>query len=340
QGDRDLEAIVLKCLEADPAARYANAGDVLADLQARRAGRPVSPLRHRRAYRLSKFAKRNAIAVAVGAIAVVALGGAVGRILQQNTIVRRQLEHSYLLRAQQYAERGDFAAATALYAALDDMNPSNLAGANARAYMARIEAPVAVLPQAGPVGSLVFSPDGAVLAVPASNGVAFWDARTFLPTGRRLPHGTVVVYSADGARIATASTFDHQVRLWDGRTLAPVGESTSMPTGDIVPEFSADGRRLGVRCTGQKVVVLDATSGRVVLDLGSVADPMVTFSQRGGLMFLGGVSIGGIYEVASGRKLRDTGGVEEVAFSPDGRMLALVHEGGVDIEEARSGKRT
>ena len=73
--DRDLDAIVLKCLEKDPAKRYRSAGTLANDLDRYLKGEPVLARAPGVAYRLWKrLAKRKALAAAA-AIAVL-LGGA------------------------------------------------------------------------------------------------------------------------------------------------------------------------------------------------------------------------------------------------------------------------
>jgi serine/threonine protein kinase len=57
--DRDFMAIVGRCLATDPEERYDTTTAVLADLDAMRECRPVSPLAGSRAYRVKKFLQRN-----------------------------------------------------------------------------------------------------------------------------------------------------------------------------------------------------------------------------------------------------------------------------------------
>jgi hypothetical protein len=71
----DLDNILLKALDKDPARRYASVDALRADVQAYLAGYPVSARAAGRAYLLAKFVRRNRIAVAASAAAVLALVG-------------------------------------------------------------------------------------------------------------------------------------------------------------------------------------------------------------------------------------------------------------------------
>jgi len=74
---RDLETITLKCLEKEPARRYASAAAVADDLQCFLDGRAVAAAPPSLVYRLSKFARRNKALVAAAAVVVFALIGGI-----------------------------------------------------------------------------------------------------------------------------------------------------------------------------------------------------------------------------------------------------------------------
>ena len=71
---RDLETICLKCLERDPARRYASAVDLAADLRRFLAGEPIVARPPGRLDIFLKFARRHRAALAATAIAATALG--------------------------------------------------------------------------------------------------------------------------------------------------------------------------------------------------------------------------------------------------------------------------
>jgi serine/threonine protein kinase len=71
---RDLETICLKCLEKNPLARYASAGELADDLHRVIAGRPIHAQRAGPAKHLLRWAKRNPVITGLAAASVCLLG--------------------------------------------------------------------------------------------------------------------------------------------------------------------------------------------------------------------------------------------------------------------------
>ncbi|MCK6445417.1 MAG: protein kinase [Planctomycetes bacterium] len=74
----DLEWILLKALEKDPARRYQSVAELAEDLRRFRAHEPVGAHAPSFAYRLKKYVRRNRATVAIGAAVVLGLGLAFG----------------------------------------------------------------------------------------------------------------------------------------------------------------------------------------------------------------------------------------------------------------------
>ncbi len=79
----DLDAVLLKALEAEPERRYASAREFAADLRAWLEARPVTAQRPTLRYRVGKFVRRHRGAVGVAVAAVLAVLAALGVALWQ-----------------------------------------------------------------------------------------------------------------------------------------------------------------------------------------------------------------------------------------------------------------
>jgi tetratricopeptide (TPR) repeat protein/predicted Ser/Thr protein kinase len=88
----DLDAIVLQALRPDPAQRYGSAGELAADLRNYLEHRPVAARPPGAAYRLGKWMRRHAVAIAAAALAVSAL--AVGAAATWRGAAAARLEES------------------------------------------------------------------------------------------------------------------------------------------------------------------------------------------------------------------------------------------------------
>ncbi len=88
--DYEISAIITKCVSADPGDRYDNVNAVLDDLQAWRAKRPVSPLRHNGSYRAKKFLQRNPFLVVLTFAAMLATVGLAQSFMKQRELDRNQ----------------------------------------------------------------------------------------------------------------------------------------------------------------------------------------------------------------------------------------------------------
>jgi len=94
----DLDNILLKTLEKDPARRYASVDALGVDLRAHMRGYPVSARAPSPAYLLERFVQRNRLGVGLGLLALLALlGGLAGTLWQKHEaeVARAQAEQRF-----------------------------------------------------------------------------------------------------------------------------------------------------------------------------------------------------------------------------------------------------
>jgi serine/threonine-protein kinase len=96
----DLDAILCKALERDPARRYASVAELQSDLQCYLDGKPVSAHRQTMSYRLGKFVRRNALAVGLVGLLLASLGVGGALALRES--------HRESLARDMAARRGEF----------------------------------------------------------------------------------------------------------------------------------------------------------------------------------------------------------------------------------------
>lgn len=106
----DLDCIVLKALEKDPARRYSSAAEFAADVMRFLDHEPVSARAPSRSYRVGRFVRRNWLPVAAVGVAWMSMMGGLGVSLWQTQVARQerntaQTERNLARKAQERAER-------------------------------------------------------------------------------------------------------------------------------------------------------------------------------------------------------------------------------------------
>jgi len=274
---RDLETICAKCLEKEPAKRYATAGDLAADLRRFLAGEPIHARRAGPAEIAWKWSRRRPTAAALIAVCAASLvAGVVGIAIYNETLrdaaheAELQAAHaeeltreaqSQAARAEQLLYAGDMRAAQLALQRnrapeaqeLLDRHQPVAGGPDRREFafgflVTTLEANYAALEaHPAPVYSVAFSPSGPHIATACGDG----NLRIFSLPGleyirTRLAHqggANEVAWSPNGRIVATGGE-DGKIRLWETvhwREIASLGNDNGPITA---LSFSPNGRQL------------------------------------------------------------------------------------------------
>ncbi len=353
---RDLETICLKCLEKEPARRYATAQALADELNRFLNGQPVLARPIGRADKAWRWCQRNPTLAGTGAVAVLAVAlGFAGVLwqLQRAESQRRRaeageqfaLQNAYaadLNQAQRSLEEGDFGRAVGL---VDKYRPAtNQPSTDMRHWEWRYLWQLCQSDESSTlcryptwIGAVAVSPDGKVLAVQKGDGVALWDwagrreLRTLPVSGWR----GAMAFSPVGSLLAAAScdaTGQAEVTLWDANT---GGAKARLPHAVLVKSlsFSADGKLLATMDGKGTIRVWDVESQRSLTNLvtsSGTVNRVVRLSPDGSRLAFGDKD--GCVRVLNWRTGTtcleipplhpEDGQVTAIAFSPNGRLLA------------------
>ena len=334
---RDLETIVQKAMEREPAQQYATAKAMAEDRHRFLDDRTILARRVGPWERAVRWSRRNkVVAGLLAALLVVFFGGFVGvtaqwiradgeatranrlakaegearaaesklRVRAQSEIAQRNLDH-----ALDFARQGDVDYALLWMAEALEQVPAErpeiarMLRANLGGWEGQVVRRRAVLdqPAARPGAFARFRPDGRVILTGGDLGTArFWETATGRPLCPPLEHHvpiTCYALSPDG-RIAATGCEDGMVRIWDSST------------------GQAAGPTLNHRPSGRSVGGVD------VLEFSPDGRRLVSSDLQEGTK---------LWDVASGRRLdlpKDVETSHVTRFSPDGRRLHLMDRRG------------
>lgn len=197
-----------------------------------------------------------------------------------------------------------------------------------------------ILPGTPSLWSVACSPDRVTLATGSFHGVVqVWD----YVTGRLLrtlracriggdfaqPHSgppATVCFSPDGKTLATGGDWDGSVKLWNVQTGHLEQTLRGHSRGVSALAFAPDGTRLASGSGDETVRVwnLHSSARPVALNnLGAFVQD-VAFSADGKLLATGGSQVR-VWAMPSGHLLRTLAANGQLAFGPDGKMLATTN---------------
>ncbi|MBN9690823.1 MAG: protein kinase [Verrucomicrobia bacterium] len=343
--ERDLELICLRCLEREPQRRYASARSVAQDLEALMAGRPLSVRPQRPDERIAAWVRQNRVLALSGAAVWLSLclglalttwqwiSAEKARRILQETNVRLALERFELesTRAQRKEALRDL---VRLHQENPDSDLIRMRLWSALVTRHHLMRQLPPLNHAGPIGKVVFSPDGRWLVVGAGGqtpSVTVWDTQSAVSVF------SVPVASSKGWQLDAA-----------GRCLLVISsegraECRALPQGERIPgpwdslgkaevaALSPSGQAVAT-LHGRDLQVRDRRGGSLSWSVRlPAAGSLLTFSHDGQELLAVGVN--GIAWRCSadwGRLLESLepaiGQIESVQSSPRGEGYLLVGE--------------
>ncbi len=349
--DADLQTICMKCLRKEPGKRYASAEALAEDLERWMKGEPIQARPVRQLERAVKWVRRNKVVAGLGAALVVTLicgttfawyfGLNAAHWAAENEAnsaralgsARRAEMQRYIYCMRMVQQAWNNGRVERIHELLEAQRPEHTSDDDLRGFewyywknqcrkeLARYDGSHAV-----------FSPDGGRVLIGGRDSAGLWDVTTGaqLLSLQGYSGGTTdVVFSADGTKLATAST-GMPVTIWSATTGKKQMELIATSGWGLA--FSPDGRRLAVAVSKGELCLFDVENGRKLFGLDADKYSKVNFSPDGTRIAGPSGSSAIIRTSNSGDKILEltghSGELHDVAFSPDGRRIATGSDDG------------
>ncbi len=342
----DLETIVLKAMAKDPAGRYASAQELADDLDRFVKCEPIRARRSNAWERSVKWAQRRpAVAALLATLVLITLLGFAGitaqwvraeqallTVTDANRTIKNALYYNRIALADRELAVNNLRRVDQLLA---ECAPELRGWEWNYLKRARYGYLPVICHAGGPIVEVAFSPDGQRLASAHIDGSAvIWDAANGKPLHVLRGPGVDVrgaAFSPDGWQVVSNSF--RETMIWDAITGERIDSLRTSGTGWSA-EFSPDGRTIASTCRGPEnedkaIMIWDAKTRRLIR---TIRHPngakLARFSPDGTrLAVTEDTERVSIIEVSSGKLLHalpgHTGGSHRVAFSRDGRYLAV-----------------
>lgn len=317
----ELDWVVMKALEKDRGRRYQTANDLARDLSHYLAGETVAARPPSTWYQLRKFASRNRGLVAgLLAIGIVLLAGTIGTtyglIQATDKAEFAKRETGKAQRNEQRAREAEKLAETESRRARDSEAAAEFQLANARWETNRPDYARKLLQGISPEYRDNYEWNFCNRHFQGSDITCYGHT----------DHANYVVFSPDGARIASAST-DMTVRIWDAVSGAELATLVGHAAPVVTLAFSPDGAKLASGSDDGTLRLWDSQSGKELQSIDKHAGSVrsVAFSPDGTLLASGSDDHTiRMWECASDRTAviqGHRGELVRIAFSPDGAQL-------------------
>ncbi|HEY5039477.1 MAG TPA: serine/threonine-protein kinase, partial [bacterium] len=348
--DKDLSAIIRRCMETDPGKRYQTVLEILKDLKNRREGKPVSPLAHDRGYWIGKYLTLHRASAIIAVIGLLVALSAVIIISKRRQTEVQSMAFNYVPRGREFLDKGDEASAVAYFAASNKIFPSLLARGNALLRLPPV--PTSVLVHDGPLVTVVFNPNGKnYLTAGGESGARLWKTQADQPLGDFMKlEGTVTAaaYNPQGTKIVLGSS-KGGARIYDVLSGKTIGKPLALDKEINSVSFSSDGRK----------VLTASANGKARLWNASTGEPLRPFFQQNQSLFTAQFNAKGDRVLTAGQDgsaqiwKADNGESEgdpihlainnapawykpDISFSPDGKtILATGWDGAVRFYDDR-----